>query len=1058
MDDFESFEFIDYTTSGPWERFIIQIEDCLKKWGLTHNSYGVFDPSHSSPSSTTNSGSPSGQDSDNTHPSSTLSTPPSPPVRELYHRKEIVTLDEASYLLSYQYHPAKARILAGVQGIDLDFLPTTLESIQHHLLHRWTGLTHILVLTPLAAQTDAIVDLGSAKLLLSSFAIAFQNTGCNIPVFVPTGQPRSMTFTGLSIQPQVGVAKEEMGLEETEEDQAIEVRFNTVLVPYPPAQYTNLSGILDLFIERMGIEDEDEEDRGYGGYGGYGSGGGSGGGNGGGYSQKVKEQILVSGYFTYPLDNWYEDDWQKFTSLAAPKDGSDQSIHTLPFGPVQDPLKSLQLVARFVSAPSTIYLNTKNLTDMDASQANIWTISAGFKNDDYGVLSGILEDAIASWNMETSSTTSSNRAGREDGADKSSYGSLLRKGARLIQGTIAMVDVDDVNSIVEALFRPWPEDSIEYKGRTAVPRSRMESFKNNRLISAKELSLHFRHATVVPCNSFLWKMQQYLVDVISPDSDISYPTTFMGFMKAVWAEAIKEFVQRWERKELVPLVDIYEFDSQDLSEEGTEATSSRSRKRQPTIDLRFNLLHQKLSMLNCCIARENDLAAFSSPTSSRSQAGSVHADSDEGSAKSPLGSISSQRSPTSLSEEKPDHPKAVTEDKEVPDSSTTAPAPSEQGSPEQVAGSLDAMTISDSQSPEETKSPQLRSKPSVEDDYEAEGGLEQLKDLLLLETKAPLVIPRLQEHGYLTEDMIQDQEDMFENLGSSSDAAKIRMELQSVQLRSDMEAFKAANPGCVLGDFVRWHSPKDWDEEHGRMSTRMQDAGNFWQELWAKSKPIPAHRQKPLFDHRQEAEKVLTYLKKLSGNQLFVQLLPTAFLLAYDTLVSHPISPLINIVTESLKSLAQELTDFRWHELARVGSSQGSEGGATSLDLKPILSKFREVELLMGRALSLARKFPEQYSLIQRILQDTESEVEDGLERQCVHQLFVPKASIQSSFPKPNSREFVMETFDPSSLSFVAAADETGWHSRPLQRRMYACFRDAEVRIVEAVAKDGMFM
>lgn len=385
---------------------------------------------------------------------------------------------------------------------------------------------------------------------------------------------------------------------------------------------------------------------------------------------------------------------------------------------------------------------------MDASQANIWTISAGFKNDDYGVLSGILEDAIASWNMETSSTTSSNRAGREDGADKSSYGSLLRKGARLIQGTIAMVDVDDVNSIVEALFRPRPEDSIEYKGRTAVPRSRMESFKNNRLISAKELSLHFRHATVVPCNSFLWKMQQYLVDVISPDSDISYPTTFMGFMKAVWAEAIKEFVQRWERKELVPLVDIYEFDSQYLSEEGTEATSSRSRKRQPAIDLRFNLLHQKLSMLNCCIARENGLTAFSSPTSSRSQAGSVHADSDEGSAKSPLGSISSQRSPTSLSEEKPDHPKAVTEDKEVPDSSTTEPAPSEQGSPEQVAGSLDAMTISDSQSPEETKSPQLRSKPSVEDDYEAEGGLEQLKDLLLLETKAPLVIPRLQVHDH----------------------------------------------------------------------------------------------------------------------------------------------------------------------------------------------------------------------------------------------------------------------------------------------------------------------
>jgi hypothetical protein len=25
-----------------------------------------------------------------------------------------------------------------------------------------------------------------------------------------------------------------------------------------------------------------------------------------------------------------------------------------------------------------------------------------------------------------------------------------------------------------------------------------------------------------------------------------------------------------------------------------------------------------------------------------------------------------------------------------------------------------------------------------------------------------------------------------------------------------MEAFKAANPGCTLPDFVRWHSPRDW--------------------------------------------------------------------------------------------------------------------------------------------------------------------------------------------------------------------------------------------------------
>lgn len=41
-----------------------------------------------------------------------------------------------------------------------------------------------------------------------------------------------------------------------------------------------------------------------------------------------------------------------------------------------------------------------------------------------------------------------------------------------------------------------------------------------------------------------------------------------------------------------------------------------------------------------------------------------------------------------------------------------------------------------------------------------------------------------------------------------------------------MAAFKAANPACQLADFVRWHSPKDWqpDSSHpqgGHISDRM---------------------------------------------------------------------------------------------------------------------------------------------------------------------------------------------------------------------------------------------
>ena len=66
-------------------------------------------------------------------------------------------------------------------------------------------------------------------------------------------------------------------------------------------------------------------------------------------------------------------------------------------------------------------------------------------------------------------------------------------------------------------------------------------------------------------------------------------------------------------------------------------------------------------------------------------------------------------------------------------------------------------------------------------------------------------------------------------------------------LLSDMCAFKAANPGCCLVDFVRWHSPRDWlptgegaeggGRERGaagRLSERMTSPGNMWGRLWAQ--------------------------------------------------------------------------------------------------------------------------------------------------------------------------------------------------------------------------------
>lgn len=68
---------------------------------------------------------------------------------------------------------------------------------------------------------------------------------------------------------------------------------------------------------------------------------------------------------------------------------------------------------------------------------------------------------------------------------------------------------------------------------------------------------------------------------------------------------------------------------------------------------------------------------------------------------------------------------------------------------------------------------------------------------------------------------------------------------------------QAANPGCILEDFIRWHSPPDWEEtglnsvnsdpcdsedsssRRGQLSRRMQKEGTL-EKCLIMNKNIPA--------------------------------------------------------------------------------------------------------------------------------------------------------------------------------------------------------------------------
>lgn len=159
-------------------------------------------------------------------------------------------------------------------------------------------------------------------------------------------------------------------------------------------------------------------------------------------------------------------------------------------------------------------------------------------------------------------------------------------------------------------------------------------------------------------------------------------------------------------------------------------------------------------------------------------------------------------------------------------------------------------------------------------------GIKEESDIKLLKVNKNMNIPITQEEMLYTSDIINQQEMLLSDLGDSDEASKIRNQLQSISLKSDMMAFKAANPGCIIEDFVRWHSPKDLIIENDvnyHLSERMSKENNLWLQLWNNTKAESVEKQKLLFDPIKEGEKVLNYLENIKLSDLLCEILLTYF-------------------------------------------------------------------------------------------------------------------------------------------------------------------------------------
>jgi Rab3 GTPase-activating protein catalytic subunit len=266
-------------------------------------------------------------------------------------------------------------------------------------------------------------------------------------------------------------------------------------------------------------------------------------------------------------------------------------------------------------------------------------------------------------------------------------------------------------------------------------------------------------------------------------------------------------------------------------------------------------------------------------------------------------------------------------------------------------------------------------------------GLKSKVGINLLVSDLPMYAPFTQDQCVATtEDILDEQQALLLSLESSEARAK----LQSRSLLSDMEAFRAANPGCLLEDFVRWHSAKDWVVEsvskkraknvergkqedgsyvykeegktlQGRLSSRMGEEGNLWDQLWQEAKAIPASRQKPLIDHVREGERILSMFEQMEPFQLLQEVVLVNLTSIWHTFQAYP-SAQVPVVKRQISAFATTLIE--------VGGTRGYVGEFGPEDLEPCVAELEKLENLSSCATSLLCKLGSNVDLVNALLKD----------------------------------------------------------------------------------------
>jgi Rab3 GTPase-activating protein catalytic subunit len=544
----------------------------------------------------------------------------------------------------------------------------------------------------------------------------------------------------------------------------VRTTFDVIHLRQTPPPYNHLTGLLEVFKSKLEV---------------------------GGTMPPVQ----VSVRFTYSLKHWNVDDWAE----TVDPQNTDNKMSSLPFGVTKDRVEELHLSTLWPHLTEEVVVDNSFHSDLTPLSAPMWTVRAKLSTSQSclagtrlgnflklaycldpidQIVAGFEEDGVSTGGVTSTSSVLSKLT-------ESRFESRF-KGRRFLRSTIeagmgrlqsaAAKDTqqtgpssDELDEILVHLFPDAQEDSEPLP--KVFKSSNNEDDGNHSLLKMK----------MSPKSSLIDELAFVICKVANKSSGAQT-------VAQVWKEVVEELRYRWENSHIIPNV--------------------------ASGDPDFNtcVLHQKFQMLNSCIrarkeaSRRQREGASSSLTNEEPQLFMTP--------KSSLNILTEDKLPQgNLEEEDEEEDEFFEAQEEFVDETLPQSELSDKDRKESVKDSdvtLDAqedMYVSTSTPKEESNSDDL-----TQTNLSRQGASHPYKDLLLLATGEPLFVPKTQDPGPLTEDMILEQEALLARLGTTEEAAKIRAKLQSGSLLSDMQAFKAANPGCLLEDFVRWYSPRDWIE------------------------------------------------------------------------------------------------------------------------------------------------------------------------------------------------------------------------------------------------------